>query len=42
MCCCNKDGQTKIHVKNVVIVFRGLRGEIDSAKAIGSTVVGWS
>ena len=35
MCCCNEDGQTKNHVKSVVMnVSRGLRRGIDSVKAI--------
>ena len=37
---CSKDGQTKIHVKDVVMAFRGLRREIDSVQAIGSREVG--
>ena len=36
MCCCNKNERTKTHVKNVMLmVFRGLKREIDSEKAIG-------
>ena len=27
ICCCNEDGETKSHVKNVVIVSRGLKRE---------------
>ena len=41
VCCCNEDGQTKSHVKNVVmLVSRGLTREIDSVKEIGSNEVG--
>ena len=37
MCCCNKDGQTKSHEKNLVLtVFRGLKREIDLVRANGS------
>ena len=40
MCCCNKEKRTKIHVKNVMMVLRGLKRENDSVKAIGSKDVG--
>ena len=41
MCCCNKVKRTKIHVKNVLLmVYRGLKRENDSVKAIGSKEVG--
>ena len=40
MWCCGKDGQAKSDVKNFVSVFRGLRKEIDSVKAMGSKEVG--
>ena len=37
MRCCNRDEQAKNHMKNCVIaVLKGLKREIDSAKAIGS------
>ena len=41
MCCCNEDGQTKSHVKHVVItVSKVLRRELDSVRAIGLREVG--
>ena len=41
MCCCNKEKQTKIHMKDVaMMVLRGLKRENDSVKAIGLKEVG--
>ena len=42
MCCCNEENRTKIHVKNVMMVLRGLSyvAFTDSRSTIGSKKVG--
>ena len=42
MCCCNEEKRTKIHVKNVMMVLRGLScvAVTDSKSTIGSKEVG--